>query len=27
VLLQTTADRRAGIEAFLARRKPRFGGR
>ena len=27
VLLQTTADRRAGIQAFLARRKPRFGGR
>jgi len=27
VLLQTTADRRVGIEAFLARRKPRFGGR
>ena len=27
VLLQTTADRRAGIRAFLARRKPRFGGR
>jgi enoyl-CoA hydratase len=27
VLLQTTADRRAGIEGFLARRKPRFGGR
>jgi len=27
VLLQTTADRRAGVRAFLARRKPRFGGR
>jgi len=27
VLLQTTADRRAGVRAFLAHRKPRFGGR
>jgi len=27
VLLQTTADRREGIRAFLERRKPRFGGR
>jgi enoyl-CoA hydratase len=27
VLLQTTADRRAGVQAFLARRRPRFRGR
>jgi enoyl-CoA hydratase/carnithine racemase len=27
VLLQTTADRREGVRAFLERRKPRFGGR
>jgi enoyl-CoA hydratase/carnithine racemase len=27
VLLQTTADRREGIRAFLSRRRPRFGGR
>lgn len=27
VLLQTTADRREGIDAFLARRPPRFAGR
>ena len=27
VLLQTTADRREGIGAFLARRRPRFGAR
>jgi len=27
VLLQTTADRREGIEAFRARRRPRFAGR
>lgn len=27
VLLQTTADRREGIDAFLARRPPRFGDR
>ena len=26
-LLQTTQDRAEGIEAFLARRKPRFSGR
>jgi enoyl-CoA hydratase len=27
VLLQTTADRREGVEAFLARRRPRFQAR
>lgn len=27
VLLQTTADRREGIDAFLAKRRPRFVGR
>lgn len=27
VLLQTTADRREGVRAFLERRGPRFGGR
>jgi enoyl-CoA hydratase/carnithine racemase len=27
VLLQTTADRREGIDAFLARRPPRFHAR
>jgi hypothetical protein len=27
VLLQTTADRREGIGAFLDRRPPRFDGR
>jgi enoyl-CoA hydratase/carnithine racemase len=27
VLLQTTADRREGVRAFLARRRPRFRGR
>lgn len=27
VLLQTTADRREGVRAFLAKRRPRFGGR
>jgi enoyl-CoA hydratase len=27
VLLQTTADRREGVRAFLERRAPRFGGR
>ena len=27
VLLQTTADRREGVRAFLERRPPRFAGR